>query len=108
MAFRLAIAATAKAELKAIRAYERQRIADQIDKQLTTEPFVESRNRKRLRIEEWVIPFEYVPPLWELRAGSWRVYYDGDVAERVVNVRAVRLKPPHRTTEESLREDGND
>jgi len=38
----------------------------------------------------------------ERRVGDWRVFYDVDGEERRVYVRAVRRKPPHRTTEEIL------
>jgi mRNA-degrading endonuclease RelE of RelBE toxin-antitoxin system len=34
--------------------------------------------------------------------GEYRVFYDVGEVERVVYVRAIRRKPPHRTTEEIL------
>jgi len=42
------------------------------------------------------------PPVWQLRVGEYRVFYDVDREEMAVYVRAVRLKPPHKTTEEIL------
>lgn len=47
-------------------------------------------------------PFESDPPIWELRVGEFRVFYDVDEIERIVYIRAVRHKPPHKTTEEIL------
>jgi len=47
-------------------------------------------------------PFESVPPIWELRVGEYRVLYDVDEGERKVYVRAVRKKPPHKTSEEII------
>ncbi len=43
-----------------------------------------------------------VPPIWELRVGEFRIFYDVAEEERKVYVRAVRRKPPHKTTEETL------
>jgi hypothetical protein len=47
-------------------------------------------------------PWEQELPVWELRVGEWRVFYDVDVAQCIVTVRAIRHKPPHATTEEIL------
>ncbi len=87
-------------ELAEVRPYERMRILDAIDEQLLHEPEVLTRNRKMLT--HFVPAFEADPPVWELRVGDHRVFYDVDAGERKVYVRAVRHKPPHRTTEESL------
>ena len=46
----------------------------------------------------WCPPLELCPPIWQLRIGDHRVFYDVDEGERRVFVRAVRRKPPHRTT----------
>jgi len=43
-----------------------------------------------------------VVPIWELRVGEFRVFYDVDEEAQTVFVRAVRHKPPHKTTEEIL------
>ena len=42
------------------------------------------------------------PPIWELRVGEHRIFYDVNVEERTVYVRAVRRKAPHKTTKEIL------
>jgi mRNA-degrading endonuclease RelE of RelBE toxin-antitoxin system len=100
MAFTIRIVPTALVELKAIRVFDQRRIAQAIDEQLKDQPTTPTRNRKLL-----IDPrpsFACEPPIWELRVGDSRVYYDVDEAAGVVFVRAVREKPPHRTTEETL------
>jgi mRNA-degrading endonuclease RelE of RelBE toxin-antitoxin system len=47
-------------------------------------------------------PFAFDAPLWELRVGDFRVFYDVDEKTPTVYVRAVRDKPPHATSEEIL------
>jgi mRNA-degrading endonuclease RelE of RelBE toxin-antitoxin system len=45
-------------------------------------------------------PWEHEEPARELRVGKYRVFYDVDEEKQQVIIRAVREKPPHRTTEE--------
>ena len=79
-------------ELSNIRAFERRPILEAIRQQLTYEPTVITRNRKLL---ESLIPnFESVPPIWELRVGEYRIFYDVDEAEKIVYIRAIRRKTP--------------
>ncbi len=87
-------------DLKRLRAYDRRWILAEIEIQLAQAPNRESRSKKLL--ENFVPPFEAVPPVWQLRIGDFRVFYDVDDEERRVFVRAVRRKPPHTTTEEIL------
>ena len=87
-------------DLAAIRAFERRQLMDQIEWQLTHEPTRESRNKKVLH--GLTPPWDHVTPIWELRINEYRVFYDVDEAGRQVIVRAVRRKPPHKTTEEIL------
>ena len=47
-------------------------------------------------------PWDHEPPIWELRSGEFRVFYDVNETDSRVTVRAIRRKPPHRTTEEIL------
>lgn len=97
MAFSIETSKTAKAELKAIKLYDRKRIIEEVDTQLQDEPNKETRNRKPLPN---VKPgFEHVPLLWELRVGEYRVFYDVEEETKVVYVRAVRKKSPDQTTE---------
>jgi hypothetical protein len=46
-----------------------------------------------------VPPWEHVPPVWQLRVGDHRVFYDVAAEARLVVVRAVRRKG-RSTTEE--------
>jgi len=87
-------------DLKNIRAYKRTQILDSIDAQLKHEPTVQTRNRKIL--VGLTPPWEYVEPIWELRVGEYRVFYDVDEEASVVIVRAIRHKPAHKKTEEIL------
>ncbi len=93
-----------ESDLRALKPYYRNQLMDAIDEQLAYEPALETRNRKRpmCRMEGLVPPWDHVAPVWELRVGEHRVYYDVDVDNGVVIVRAVRRKPPHSTTEETL------
>jgi len=47
-------------------------------------------------------PWDQELPIWELRVGEYRVFYDVQEQARLVTVRAIRLKSPHKTTEEIL------
>ena len=87
-------------DLKKIRVYDRNIILDVAEKQLAHTPNVETKKRKML--VGLVPPFESVPPIWELRVGEYRVFYDVGECERKVYIRAVRKKPPHKTTEEII------
>jgi mRNA-degrading endonuclease RelE of RelBE toxin-antitoxin system len=91
---------TVTQNLKELRAYERKQILNSIDKQLMYEPTVKTKHRKPIigLIPSW----EHVEPIWELIIGEYRVFYDVDDTAMVVNIRAIRYKPPHKTTEEIL------
>ena len=98
MCFTIDITDFAYDDLRAIKPYYRRRIIDAIHHQLQNEPTVETRNRKVLA---GVKPsFEHKVPVWELRVASYRVYYDVSEQSMTVLIRAVRLKPPHSTTEQ--------
>ena len=86
--------------LKNLRAYERKQTLDSIDKQLKYKPTIKTKHRKP--IIGLIPPWEHVEPIWELSIGEYRVFYDVDEAALVVNIRAIRPKPPHKTTEEIL------
>jgi mRNA-degrading endonuclease RelE of RelBE toxin-antitoxin system len=87
-------------DLAELRAFDRKRILDEIDSQLTHQPTQETRHRKKL--VGLVPPWEHAGPVWELRIGEFRVFYAVDEEQSQVVVRAIRLKPPHKTTEEIL------
>jgi mRNA-degrading endonuclease RelE of RelBE toxin-antitoxin system len=88
MAFAIKFLGTAAADLKALRVFDQRRIGEEIDKQLRHQPTVGSKNRKCLR--GFAPGFEHEPPLWELRVGEFRVFYDVDEEGQAVRVRAVR------------------
>jgi mRNA-degrading endonuclease RelE of RelBE toxin-antitoxin system len=87
-------------DLAGFTAYVQKQILDRIDEQLSHQPTQETRNKKI--VEGLVPPWEHEIPVWELRVGQFRVFYDvNDEAEKVT-IRAIRHKPPHKTTEEIL------
>jgi mRNA-degrading endonuclease RelE of RelBE toxin-antitoxin system len=98
VAYGIHISHGAAGELKAIRAYDRQRIVDEIGRQLRHQPTAQTRNRKP--VPAAAASFEHVPPLWELRVGEYRVFYDVNADTETVSVRAVRHKGQGQTTEE--------
>ena len=87
-------------DLRKLRTHNYKRILDSIEEQLLHQPTQPTRNRKPLPGLE--PPWEHVEPIWELRVGEYRVFYDVDENAGLVNIRAVRHKPPHKTTEEIL------
>ena len=96
--FRIELWPSAQRELDALRAFEKRKLADAMKSQLSYEPLVVTRNRKPL--PNIAAPFEFELPLWELKVGEYRVFYD--VSKENVNVRSIRLKPPGKTTAEIL------
>jgi mRNA-degrading endonuclease RelE of RelBE toxin-antitoxin system len=100
MPFAIEITDFALTELEAIKVHYRRQIIDAINQQLMHEPTVETRNRKKL---DGVQPsFEHTPPIWELRVGEYRVYYDLRSEDTVVYVRSIRHKRPHASTEQMI------
>jgi mRNA-degrading endonuclease RelE of RelBE toxin-antitoxin system len=82
--FTIEVAQDAKEDLSSYTAFERKMIVTQIRSQLSSEPAVETRNRKALRDN----------PLakWELRIGRYRVFYEIDEAGLIVRILAVGHK----------------
>jgi hypothetical protein len=62
-----------------------------VDAQLTTMPLNPN----------LIPPWDSVHPVWQLRVGDFRVFYDVDEAQQTVIVRAIRRKGS-KTTEEIL------
>ena len=58
---------------------------------------METRNRKALIPD--AVPWEQLGPVWELRVGALRIFYDLVEHDRLVVVRAVRRKGRKRTEE---------
>ena len=98
--FTIVFSESVKEDLNGLRAYDRRLVLDTIERQLTHTPNVATTQRKLLH--NLVPPFEAMPPIWQLRVGAFRVFYDVSEKERQVYVRAVRRKPPHLKTEEIL------
>jgi mRNA-degrading endonuclease RelE of RelBE toxin-antitoxin system len=81
--------APAKDHLSSLRANLRRHALDEIERQLTFEPEVATRHRKRLRPN--------VLAEWELRVGTLRVYYlVAGESKRIVSVVAVGEKRGNR------------
>jgi mRNA-degrading endonuclease RelE of RelBE toxin-antitoxin system len=98
--FEIRFAEGVEEDLRNIRIYYRNQILDAIEKQLAHEPDTRTRNRKLL--ENLIPPWQTVAPIWELRVGEYRVFYDVSAAESVVYVRAVRRKRRGTKTENIL------
>lgn len=90
----------AEGDLRDLSARDRRTVLDAIERMLSSDADVPTRNRKVLVALK--PPWSGLEPVWELRVGEFRVFYDVDVEEARVYVRAVRRKPPGRTTEEIL------
>lgn len=100
MRFAISFSEGVKDDLHDLRAYDRRVLLDAIETQLVHMPNVQTRHRKLLH--NLVPPFEAIPPIWQLRVGAFRVFYDVNEEERRVYIRAIRRKPAHRNTEEIL------
>lgn len=88
---------SATADLIVLRAFDRARVIVEIQSELSRHPAVSARHRKVLR--ELRPAWEHAPPLWQLRVGEFRVFYDVDETEQVVHVRRV-IRKGTRTTGE--------
>ena len=88
MAYEIRFASSAKRHLQGFSVGERTVILAAIEAQLSHEPLVETRNRKRLR------PNPLAP--WELRVRSIRVFYDVD-QPGMVTVLAIGAKRGNRS-----------
>lgn len=99
-AYTIRLTDMAHGHLDALNVYDRRRIVDEIKEQLVHEPAVPSRRRKVIDLP---VPWdEQVGPVWQLRVGDFRVFYDVfDDAHKVI-VRAIRHKGTL-TTEEVLK-----
>lgn len=87
-------------DLSELRAFDRSELLDRIEKQLLHQPTQETRNKKILA--GLTPPWKDVLPVWQLRSGEFRVFYDVDEQDKCVTVRAIRRKPPHATTGQIL------
>lgn len=98
--YALVVKPLAKAELEQLRVFDQRRIIEAIRANLLYEPFRQTRNRKPTGV---VPAFEHRLPVWELRVGEFRVFFDGNPESRQVFIRAIRQKVAGKTTEEITR-----
>ena len=98
--FAILVSESVKSDLQTLRAYDRRMLLDAIETQLAHAPHTATKNRKLLR--NLTPPFEATPPIWQLRVGAFRVFYDVEAEVRRVYIRAIRRKPAHHHTEEIL------
>jgi mRNA-degrading endonuclease RelE of RelBE toxin-antitoxin system len=85
-------------EIRRLEAYYQRRILAEIKTHLTQTPTVQTKRRKPL--PNLSHPWDAVPPIWELRVGDYRVFYDVSEVDYLVRVLAVRHKPPGTRTED--------
>ena len=98
MPYEIVVHELAVKELLAIRAFDRRRLISEIRDQLVHTPGFPTRRRKCLA--DLTPSFEHELPVWELRVGGFRVFYDVQSDELRVHVRAVRRKKPSQRTED--------
>ncbi|HEX9654794.1 MAG TPA: type II toxin-antitoxin system RelE/ParE family toxin [bacterium] len=84
MKFQIELAESALGDLRWFKKHERVLIFDAMDRQLLYEPNHETRNRKSLR--------ENILARWELRVDKYRVFYNVNEKEGVVDITAVGYK----------------
>ena len=88
MQFFLDFTESAWGDLAFFRKYEQNIITEEIHIQLSYEPDRETRNRKPLEPNALAD--------WELRIGDYRVFYDIDLAETTVKIKAIGYKEHNR------------
>lgn len=98
MPYAIEITEIAYQDLEEIKKFYQQQIVDAMRQQLAHEPTTETRNRKML--VDFHAEFEHETPVWRLRIGEFRVFYDVNEEQKTVLVRRILQKPPHATTEQ--------
>ncbi|MGQ0594134.1 MAG: type II toxin-antitoxin system RelE family toxin [Gammaproteobacteria bacterium] len=82
--FEVRITPEALDDLQRLRKHESKRIFDELERQLTVQPAIETRNRKRLR------PNRVAE--WELRIDRFRIFYDVNDPTQSIKIVAVGYK----------------
>ena len=82
--FRITFTPEAIEDLRWFIKVDRKSIMEEIETQLRCEPAVETRNRKRLRPNQLAE--------WELRFGGFRIFFDVEEENRLIQVIAVGYK----------------
>lgn len=96
--YEIGIAPEAIIEIEAMPVFYRRLVEKAIDRQLPQSPLERTKNRKCLK--GLAAGFEFEEPLWELRVGDWRIFYDVNEEAKVIVIRAVRFKETGKTTRE--------
>jgi mRNA-degrading endonuclease RelE of RelBE toxin-antitoxin system len=85
LAYNIQYSPDAEDHLRRLTARQQRIVLDIVDRQLVSQPVMETRNRKRMR------PNPVAP--WELRIGDLRVYYEiSDESRATVTILAVGVK----------------
>jgi mRNA-degrading endonuclease RelE of RelBE toxin-antitoxin system len=95
--FEIRLAKGAVADLKALSRFQRATIVEAMERRLAHAPLMRTRNQKKL--PGLVPPWDQVGPVWQLRVGELRVFYDVDETRSVVVVQAIRRKGRNTTGE---------
>lgn len=82
--FEISFTPSALDDVAWFRKHEQAQILDSIEAQLSHEPTIETRNRKRLRPNQ--------VSEWELRIGKFRVFYDVVAEDNLVEIRLIGSK----------------
>jgi mRNA-degrading endonuclease RelE of RelBE toxin-antitoxin system len=98
--FTIEYAPDAADDLRRLTVYHQRTILAAIATHLRQAPTVQTKRRKPL--PNLAHPWDAVPPIWELRVGDYRVFYDVSEADHTVTILAIRRKPPGKRTEEVL------
>jgi mRNA-degrading endonuclease RelE of RelBE toxin-antitoxin system len=100
MSFEIVVHESAAREIETLRVFDQRRIVDEIAEQLSDQPTLTTRRRKCLG--SLVATFEHEPPIWQLRVGDFRIFYDVDEESQLVHIRAVRQKETDQATGDIL------
>lgn len=92
--YEIRLALDAQKELRALKAFDRERVLDAIEKSLRHEPTKETTNLKKLEPRP---ELSQLGPLWELRVDEYRVFYRVFENEILVLVVKVARKGRKRT-----------
>jgi len=82
--FKIEFTVRAEEDVRYFRKHEQKAILGTIEKQLTWEPTIATRNQKELDPSDF--------SRWELRIGEYRVFYDVNVYTCIVKIKAVGYK----------------
>jgi mRNA-degrading endonuclease RelE of RelBE toxin-antitoxin system len=87
--FSVELSPSSKLDFDGLRKYEQQRVIEAIEGKLQMDPNVTTRAKKCLGSEE-TANFVFTPPLWQLRVGDYRVFYDVDDNEKGIYPRGAQ------------------